>query len=172
MKNCIISLLALFCISSTSYAQDIELGLNLGAGIPVGDISDAFGGGFAWNINGYYGVSEELSAGLEIGGTSFNSSVSTPFGSFDADFSITEIIAVGRYKFFEKEALQIGGGLGLGLYSGEGSTEIGISPRVYGSYMLTGEIGLTANIPFNLILTEGSLNYLQIRVGAFYLLSL
>ncbi len=100
--------------------------LNFGGGIPVGDIGDNFGGGFAWNINGYYGISEELSAGLEIGGTTFNSSVNTIFGSFDADFTLTEVIAVGRYKFYEKEALQIGAGLGLGLYRGSGNSELGI----------------------------------------------
>lgn len=176
MKNLLLAFATLFLFTSASLAQksdltELELGINLGGGIPVGDITNSFGGGFAWNINGYYGISEELSAGLEIGGTTFNSSISTPFGAFGADFTLTEFLAVGRYKFFEKEALQIGGGLGLGLYSGGGNSELGISPRVYGSYMLTDEIGLTANIPFNLILTEGSLNYLQIRVGAFYLLS-
>ena len=171
MKNYILSLVALFCISGVTYAQDLELGINLGAGIPVGDISDAFGGGLAWNINGYYGVSDELSAGLEIGATTFNSSINSGFG-FDPDFTLTEFIAVGRYQFYEKDELSIGAGLGLGLYSGSGNSELGLSPRFYGSYMLTDEIGLTANIPFNLIITESSFNYLQIRVGAFYLLSI
>lgn len=178
MKNLLLAFATLFLFTSASLAQksdltELELGINLGGGIPVGDIANNFGGGFAWNINGYYGLSDELSAGLEIGTTTFNSSVRTVFGSINVgNFTITEILAVGRYKFYEKEALQIGGGLGLGLYSGSGNSELGISPRVYGSYMLTDEIGLTANIPFNLILTEGSLNYLQIRVGAFYLLAL
>ncbi|HKK63336.1 MAG TPA: hypothetical protein VJ951_12300 [Bacteroidales bacterium] len=171
MRKLLLSIAAIFCFSSLSNAQEIEVGLNLGLGIPVGDIGEAYGSGFAWNINGYYGISDKLSAGLEIGSTTFNSSINSPFGGFDIDFSLTEFIAVGRYKFYDKEKLSLGAGMGLGLYSNSGS-ELGISPRVYGSYMLTDEIGLTANIPFHLLLTEGSLNYMQIRVGGFYLLSL
>jgi hypothetical protein len=172
MKNLVLSLLALFCISNSTFAQEIELGLNLGGGIPVGDVAEGTNGGFAWNINGYYGISEELSAGLEIGGTTFNIDIPTGFITIDADFTITEILAVGRYKFVQKDALDIGAGFGLGLYSGSANTNLGISPRVYGSYMITDEIGLTANIPFNIVLGDGPSNYLQIRVGGFYLLSL
>lgn len=177
MKNLLLSFLALFCVSNFTIAQEIELGLNLGGGIPVGDIAEGTNGGFAWNINGYYGISEELSAGLEIGGTTFNGDVPTGFINFDADITITEILAVGRYKFVQKDALDVGAGFGLGLYrrsadiSGS-ATNLGISPRVYGSYMITDEIGLTANIPFNIVLGDESFNYLQIRVGGFYLLSI
>jgi hypothetical protein len=171
MKKILLTIAAFSCFLSYSKAQEIELGLNMGLGFPVGEISDVYGGGFAWNINGYYGISDKLSAGLEIGSTTFNSSVNTSFGAFDLDFSLTEFIAVGRYQLYEKEKLAFGAGMGLGLYSNSGS-ELGISPRVYGSYMLTDEIGLTANIPFHLLLTEGDLNYMAIRIGGFYLLSL
>jgi len=172
MKNLLLGFLALFCFTSSTIGQEVELGLNLGAGIPVGDVAEGTNGGFAWNINGYYGISEELSAGLEIGGTTFNVDVPTGFITLDADFTITEILAVGRYKFVQKDALDVGAGFGLGLYSGSANTNLGISPRVYGSYMLTDEIGLTANIPVNIVRGDGSFNYLQIRVGGFYLLSI
>jgi hypothetical protein len=92
MKNLLLSFLALFCITSSTIGQEVELGLNLGGGFPVGDVAEGTNGGFAWNINGYYGISEELSAGLEIGGTTFNVDVPAGFITLDADFTLTEIL--------------------------------------------------------------------------------
>ena len=89
--------------------------------------------------------------------------------NLDLSFTLTEILVVGNYIFLESDQLRVGGGLGAGFYANDGGEEIGVSPRVFAQYMVTDNIGLSAQIPVNLLFVESSnFNYAGFRVGAFY----
>ena len=163
------AVLAFFAFGSAD-GQSIDAGAHIGLGLPFGDIGDVYDPGFSWNVFGLYNINDQISAGLEIGGTTFAGEIVSPFlGTMDLSFTLTEILVVGNYIFLESDQLRVGGGLGAGFYANDGGGEIGVSPRVFGQYMVTENIGLSAQIPVNFLFVEYSnINYAGFRVGAFY----
>jgi len=170
MKILLMTAFVALCAIGSADAQSIDAGANVGLGLPFGDMGDVYDPGFSWNVYGLYNINDQVSAGLEIGGTTFSGEVVVPLlGTLDLSFTLTEILVVGNYVFLESDQLRVGGGLGAGFYANDGGEEIGVSPRVFARYMVTNNIGLSAQIPVNLLFVESSnFNYAGFRVGAFY----
>jgi hypothetical protein len=168
------NLVALFVIVigslSATQAQNIDAGANIGLALPTGDFGDVYDPGFSWNIFGFYHFSDQVSAGLEIGGSSFSGEIDLGiFGTQSLDFTLTEILAVGNFVFLDSDGLRLGGGIGAGFFSSDGGSEVGLSPRFFAQYMVSENIGLNAQLPFNMVLTGGGdFNYIVFRVGGFY----
>lgn len=163
IKNLLMTAVIAFFAFGSADGQSIDAGAHIGLGLPFGDIGNVYDPGFSWNVFGLYNVNDQISAGLEIGGTTFAGEI------VDVNFTLTEILVVGNYIFLESDQLRVGGGLGAGFYAIEGEGEIGVSPRVFGQYMVTENIGLSAQIPVNFLFVEYiNINYAGFRVGAFY----
>jgi|GEM_PF-1350060 len=173
MKNLLAAVVIALGTFGYAQAQTIDAGANIGLGIPFSDLGDVYDPGFSWNIFGLYHFNDQISAGLEIGASTFTGSVEIPFfGTQDLSFTLTEVLVVGNYVFLDNGELRLGGGLGAGIFANDGS-EIGISPRVFAQYMVTDNIGLSAQIPVNILFIENAdFNYAVIRVGGFYRLDL
>lgn len=155
-----------------AHAQTIDAGANIGGALPIGDLGDTHNPGLSWNVFGIYHVTNQVSAGIEIGGSAFNFD-GPDFGPYSLDISLSELLLVGNYVFYESDGVRIGGGLGAGIFSNDNNSNFGISPRVIAHYMVTENIGFNAQVPVNIVFnSNGNLNYFALRIGGFYRIDL
>ena len=154
------------CSVTTSHAQGIKLVANAGGVIPVSDLKDVAGGGFAANVYLAYMFSEKMGVEGHVGYHKFGSEDISP----GVDISSAFIpIKIGLVKLWG-ESKRFYTNPSLGIYSGaldfEGS-DFGMGPRVGYLFPLgEGNATLDVGAEFHNVFTDpDNLRYFAITVG-------
>jgi hypothetical protein len=187
-----ISVLLLFVLISAVAvnAQEFkkfQLYTGLGYAMPGGE---GAGGGFLWDVEPAYRVSDELAVGLRIEGALIVRGLSEASDTYSGDIAgISSYTLNGRY-YFSNEKFRPYAGLGVGMYSlaavsfsttGGGSaseSKIGFYPRVgfdLGHFNVNIDYNIVGTTEVNGFDSSGNPktfdvknSYLGIRIGAFF----
>lgn len=151
-----IFLLGVLAISSSLFAQKINVGANFLVGLPTGDWNDpqVIGTAFGGAIEANYFITDEIAVGIEVGYLAFS--------EYDNSlFSATQLpIAVKAEYYFMDDELKPFVGLGFGYYlvayyiDGDKFVDVngmGISPRIGATYEVADGIDLVLNVNYNLL---------------------
>lgn len=145
-------LFSLFFWVSQADAQ-FKLGADIGAGIPIGNLSDFTETGFGFKLKGRYFVSDNLGLGLDIGQHSFD------YQNIDATYRLVPVTLNVDY-YFSGGPLRPMIGAGLGVYfesvksdniSVDGDNEVGLNLGGGLAYEVGSNVDLTLEGKFNLI---------------------
>ena len=175
-----------------AFAQNMQVGLELGLEVPVGDFSIGYAPGYCFGASGKYFLNEKMAVGGNLLYNSFHGYVFKDVYSYETwrnSAAATAFTGLFQYNFTDGKAKLYGGG-DLGFYfwrsryyydywinpAGHHSyeyrtwheTELGIAPFGGIAYDISDKLVFDGNIKLNLMLSQIGLNYLGFNVGLFY----
>lgn len=191
MKKIFLLFISLFIIGVyISYAQ-IQVGIVLGPQFPVSGFNDAFNTGMGFGATGKYSLSDNLAVGANLHYNSFSGNRYNDYynNGYRNRASITAFTGLVEY-YFSTDKLKPYAGADFGFYfwswrwynyywtnpSGhpvynyyhDNGMALGFAPCAGAVYDVTDKIVLSANLKFNIMITERNLNYVGLNLGAFY----
>lgn len=174
-------IVALLSVNSSAQTHPMRVGGQVGLGLPLGNLSDAYSAGFSINGLFIYNLQNQLDLTGNLGYMRLGSKVS----GLDASFSTVPLLAGIRYSFAGSSAFTPYVGAELGLFFSSttvsydfgffgtqtataSSTDFGFIPQAGFTYPLSPALTLDANLKFNIITGGGSETILGINAGVTY----
>ena len=190
IKPTLLAIMLLFIGTINQSQAQISLGLNLGVGIPTGDMADVSKGGlstgFGGELQGRYHVNDNFAFGLNIGYYNWGISATVPTG---LTFKFTTLPVMGVVDFYlKRDGFRPFTGVELGYcnwtatvsgsiaslpvdISNTGSG-IAFAPFFGGAYPISDNLDLFGKLKYFFAVTENSsngasnLSYFALNVGA------
>ena len=183
-RYCAALLVALFLCalgSQPAWAQTPswkhQIVFNTGPQFVTGDFGDAYKTGLAIDVGYYYRATDALFVGVYGGYHQFKDQDEDvlPIGGDDADLDIIPVNLAFKYNFsltgIQPYIGAEGGPFFLSPSNGDGSTEIGLSPRIGVRIPLSRGIDLDLNLKYNVIFSDqNNLTYVGANGGFAYIL--
>lgn len=125
----IVLLFSFVCTNAQMTQGDFTFGAGIQLALPMGTFGNSYSFGIGAQLQGEYALTDQISGLATTGYTSFiGKTINTGFGDFKVP-SVGHIPILVGARFYPSEQFFVGAQVGLGLYTGSGSSTSGFEYR-------------------------------------------